>query len=261
MNIVVCIKQVPDAKDIQWTVNNTMKREGVESIINPCDLYAIEAALMCKKINPDAHITAITMGPQQAEKILRQAIALGCDDAYLICDKKFSGSDTLATGKTLASAIRKIAPNYDLVFCGQFASDGDTAQTGAEIAENLNAYQVTYATKVIDFAYDFIKLEQETENHTQDIQTPLPCVVCTSENKNIELSNALILGQIKAQDAQITQLTLEDLDLCAEEVGIKGSPTYVSNVFRPIHNRKGEIINPNNTIDFCKTLIDEVIQA
>lgn len=259
MNIIVCIKQVPDAKDIQWTENNTMKREGVESIINPCDLYAIEAALKCKKLNQDVKITAITMGPAQAEKVLRQAIALGCDNAYLICDKRFSGADTLATGKTLSSAIRKIAPNYDLIFCGQFASDGDTAQTGVEIAENLNAYQITYATKLIECKTDYVIAEQETECNTQEIKTPLPCVICTTENKNIELSNALILGQIKAQDAQITQLTLEDLDISPEEIGIKGSPTYVSNVYRPIHNRIGEIINSDMAIKFCETLINEVI--
>lgn len=260
MNIIVCIKQVPDAKDIQWTENNTMKREGVESVINPCDLYAIEAALKCKKIKPDTVITAITMGPQQAEKILRQAIALGCDEAYLICDKRFSGADTLATGKTLASAIRKISPNYDLIFCGQFASDGDTAQTGVEIAENLNAYQITYATKIIDFEYDFIKAEQETECNTQEVKTPLPCVICTTEHQYTTLSDALISGQIKAQDAQIKTLTLEDLDIDVQNVGIKGSPTYVSNVFRPIHNRKGEIINPDEAVEFCKSLVNGVIQ-
>ena len=245
MNIIVCIKQVPDAKDIQWTENNTMKREGVESVINSCDLYAIEAALKCKKIKPDTVVTAI---------------ALGCDEAYLICDKRFSGADTLATGKTLASAIRKISPNYDLIFCGQFASDGDTAQTGVEIAENLNAYQITYATEIIDFEYDFIKAEQETECNTQEVKTPLPCVICTTENKNIPLSDALISGQIKAQDAQIKTLTLEDLDIDVQNVGIKGSPTYVSNVFRPIHNRKGEIINPDEAVEFCKSLVNGVIQ-
>ena len=109
-------------------------------------------------------------------------------------------------------------------------------------------------------SYDFIKAEQETECNTQEVKTPLPCVICTTENKNIPLSNALISGQIKAQDAQIKTLTLEDLDIEVQNVGIKGSPTYVSNVFRPIHNRKGEIINPDEAIEFCKSLVNGVMQ-
>ena len=121
MKIIVCIKQVPDTTDIKWTENNTIQREGVESIINPFDVYAIEEALKLKKIIPDVEITVITMGPLQAEKMLREAIALGCDKGVLITDKKFAGADTYATGKTIASAIKSKLPDFDLIICGQFA--------------------------------------------------------------------------------------------------------------------------------------------
>lgn len=260
MKIAVCIKQVPDVKDIQWTENNTMKREGVESVINPCDLYALEFALRCKKDVLNSTVTAITMGPNQAEKILRQAIALGVDDGVLLSDRRFSGADTLATGRTLSQGIKKAVEDFDIIFCGQFASDGDTAQTGVEIAENLNCNQVTYVKNILEINKKSIKVLQEMENYTQEVEVKFPCVLCVMENSAVSLSNALIAGQMNAQDSEINVLSLDDLEIDNSLVGIKGSPTYVCNVFRPIHNRKGELINADNAINFCKNLVDEVLQ-
>ena len=258
MKIAVCIKQVPDAKDIQWTSNNTMKREGVESVINPCDLYALESALVQKRQNPNVKIAVFTMGPKQAESVLREAIALGADEAFLVCDKKFSGSDTLATGITLSRAIQVAAPDFSLVMCGQFASDGDTAQTGVEIAQNLNAYQITYATEITELTQNYVVANQNCETYEQKVQSPLPCVVCLEENKNIQLSNALIEGQIRAQDAKIEILDAEKLNLDENICGIKGSPTYVSNVFRPTQERKCETVDEQDAANFVIRLIDEV---
>lgn len=142
MKILVCIKQVPDTTDIKWTENNTIQREGVESIINPYDIYAIEEALKLKKIISDTEITVLTMGPQQATEMLKKAIAVGCDKGVLISDKKFAGADTYATSTTLAAAIKSKFADFDLIICGQFAIDGDTAQTGPSIAEKLNIPQI-----------------------------------------------------------------------------------------------------------------------
>ena len=148
MKILVCIKQVPDTTDIKWTENNTIQREGVESIINPYDVYAIETALKLKQ-SCNAEITVLTMGPNQAEDILRKALAVGCDNAVLLSDRKFAGADTYATGKTIAAAVKSKFSDFDLIICGQFAMDGDTAQTGPTIAQNLSIPQVTYAKDVV----------------------------------------------------------------------------------------------------------------
>ena len=150
MKIALCVKQVPDTSDIKWTENNTMQREGVESILNPYDVYATELALKLKK-EYNATVTVFTMGPNQAEKVLRSIIALGADDGVLICDKKFAGADTYATGKTISSAIKKVMPDFDLILCGQFAIDGDTAQTAPSLAGHLNINQITFVNKFIDF--------------------------------------------------------------------------------------------------------------
>ena len=136
MKIVVCIKQVPDTADIKWTENNTLKREELDSVINPLDEYALETALKIKDNYPDIEITAISMGPKQAENSLSEALAKGCDKAALICDKKFAASDTIATAAIISSAIKNNIP-CDLIICGQYATDGDTAQTGPGIAEKL----------------------------------------------------------------------------------------------------------------------------
>lgn len=143
MKIVVCIKQVPDTTEIKWTENNTIQRDGVESIMNPYDVWALETALKIKKSRDDVSITAITMGPNQAVDMLKKAVALGADEAILLSDKKFAGADTYATGRTLSKAIAEKADDFDLIVCGQFAIDGDTAQTGPSIASRLNLPQVT----------------------------------------------------------------------------------------------------------------------
>ena len=152
MNIVVCIKQVPDTTQVKIDPEtNTLIREGVQSIINPFDMYAIEEGVRLKE-RFGGKTTVITMGPPQAENALREAIALGCDDAILVSDRAFAGSDTLATGYTLANAIKRTG-EFDIIICGKQASDGDTAQVGPGIATQLDIPQITYVKKIekIDF--------------------------------------------------------------------------------------------------------------
>lgn len=231
MKIALCVKQVPDTQDIKWTENNTMQREGVESILNPYDVYAAELALKLKK-EYGASITAISMGPNQAKDMLKNLIALGVDNAVLVSDKKFAGADTFATGKTLSSAITKIIPDFDLIICGQFAIDGDTAQTGPCIAGLLDIPQATYTREVEGISNGTAIVIRELNDGDETIEIKIPALLSVVKTTK-EPSRAKINGIIKAQDTEIETLTLEDIELTPDEVGIKGSPTYVSKAFKP----------------------------
>ncbi len=256
MKIVVCIKQVPDTTDIKWTENNTLQREGVESIINPFDEYALETALRIKD-KYGATVTAISMGPPQAEEMLRKAIALGCDSAFLVSDKKFSGADTVATSRTLASAIKAKIPDYDLIICGQFATDGDTAQTGPSIAEKLDIPQVTYVKEITLLEDKFLTVKKEIEEGVQTLRVQIPGLICM-QKCDYELRQAHILGYIKAQLANVPTYNSVDLNIEPSEVGIKGSPTYVSKAFRPEQKQRGEIIEPQSVSEAVSFIVDKI---
>ena len=252
MKVLVCIKQVPDTNDIKWTENNTIQREGVESIINPYDVYAIEEALKLKKSLPDVEITVLTMGPLQAETMLRKAIALGCDKAVLISDKKFAGADTYATGKTLAAAIKTKLPDFDLILCGQFAIDGDTAQTGPSIASRLEIPQITFVKELKECNNGSICAVREIEEGLETLKVELPALICILKGVG-ETTRPKINGFIKAKNTEIIFYSMEDIGLTPEETGIKGSPTFVSKAFCPVHNRgECEICND------CSSLADKI---
>lgn len=235
MKILVCIKQVPDTTDIKWTENNTIQREGVESITNPFDVYAINEAVKIKQSH-QAEITALTMGPNQAEAVLRYAISVGCDNGVLLSDKKFSGADTYATGKTISTAIKSKLSDFDLIICGQYAIDGDTAQTGPSIAQKLNIPQITYVKTIKEINDKYITVIRETDEGLETIQAELPVLICVIKGE-YEPPRPLINGIIKAQKAMITTYNTDDIGLPPEEAGLKGSPTYVSKAFRPVHKR------------------------
>ena len=233
MKIIVCIKQVPDTSDIKWTENNTMQREGVESIINPCDIYAIEEAIKLKKKYNNVEITAITMGPPQAEEMLKQTIALGCDNGVLLSDKKFAGADTYATSRTIASAISKHLKGFDLIVCGQFAIDGDTAQTGPGIAACLDLPQITYVKEIKDIQDGKLTAVRELDEGLEVVTSELPALVCVIKGE-YEPTRPKINDVIRAQETPITTYGLVNIPLVESEVGLKGSPTYVSKAFRMI---------------------------
>lgn len=256
MKISVFIKQVPDTADIRWTENNTMVREGVESIINPFDEYALETALRIKDENPETTITVITMGPPQAEDILRRAIAMGCDEGILLTDRKFAGADTQATSRTLARALQAKALDTDLIICGQFAIDGDTAQTGPSIAQHLDLPQVTYAKEAILIHQNKILVTKETEYGTEKIKMQLPGVICVIKGDYVP-RKFTISGCMKAQDTYIPHYSMEDVGLAPEEVGFKGSPTYVSKAFRPEPRENGEMIT-GSTDEIVKVLAESL---
>ena len=244
MKIALCVKQVPDTDDIKWTENNTIQREGVESVINPYDVYATEIALKIKSKVENSTVTVFTMGPMQAQDMLRKVLALGCDDAVLISDKKFAGADTFATGQTLSNAIRTVMPDFDLIVCGQFATDGDTAQTGPSIANFLNIPQVTYVQDIIAIENKSLILTKTLEDGIETIKVDLPALICVM-TQQFEGRRALISGVISASKKNIKICTMEDIGLTPEKCGLRGSPTYVSKAFRNISNHNAQKFKMN----------------
>lgn len=232
MKIVVCVKQVPDTTDIKWTENNTIQREGVESVMNPYDVWALEAALGLARRRPNVFITTLTMGPAQAESMLKKTIALGANDAILLNDRKFAGADTYATGTALATAIREKLSTTDLIICGQFAVDGDTAQTGPCIASLLNLPQVTFVRAIKEVKEGAIVVEREIETGKEIVEVQLPALICMLQGFG-ESSRAKVAGIIKAQNFNVKTYGVDDIGLAPERAGLKGSPTYVSRAFRP----------------------------
>ncbi|MEI8390002.1 MAG: electron transfer flavoprotein subunit beta/FixA family protein [bacterium] len=257
MKIVVCVKQVPDTADIRWTENNTMIREGVESIMNPFDEYALETAIRIKEANPDAVITAVTMGPPQAKDVLKRAVAMGADEAVLISDKKFAGADTWATSHTLAKAIKEKVGDFDLIICGQYAIDGDTAQTGPGIAEQLGIPQVTYAKEIEFTGGTTVIVKREIEDGIQRVEMELPGLACMLKC-DYEPRMPSIKGTMKANRTPIAEYGMEDLGLDPANVGIKGSPTFVSRAFRPEQKIAGEIINAADPKEAAKVLLEKL---
>lgn len=257
MKIALCIKQVPDTADIKWTENNTIQREGVESVINPFDTYAIETAVRLKEKIKDVHITVLTMGPPQAVEILKKAVSMGADEGFLVSDRKFAGADTVATSRTLAGAIKEKVGDVDLIICGQFATDGDTAQTGPSIAQHLNIAQVTYVKEITNYKDGFLTVKREVEDGIETLKVKLPAVLCMLKC-DYEPRRPLIEGFIKAHKADINSYGLDDIKLAAEEVGMKGSPTYVSKAFRPEQKHGGEVIVPENPAEGAKIIEEKL---
>ncbi|MDD5005675.1 MAG: electron transfer flavoprotein subunit beta/FixA family protein [Candidatus Omnitrophica bacterium] len=241
MNIIVCIKQVPETTQVQIDPKtNTLIREGVQSIINPFDMYAIEEGIRIKE-KFGGKVTVITMGPPQAECALREAISLGCDEGILLSDRAFAGSDTLATGYTLAMAIKKIK-EFDIIICGKQASDGDTAQVGPGISAHLDIPQITYVKKIEEIQDGHATVERMTEEGFEILKTPLPCLITVVKEIN-EPRIPSLKGMMKAKKAVIA--TWKALDIEAEEyrIGLKGSPTQVVKIFTPPPRPKGQIFD------------------
>jgi len=232
MNIVVCIKQVPDVDNIKWTKENNLDRSGMLSKINKYDEYALNWAMNIKIKFIDTKITVISMGPEQAKDILSYALAKGCNRAILLCDKMFAASDTLATSKILAKAIKKYVPDYNLIITGQMAVDGDTAQVPVSLSQLLNIVDITNATEIVNADKDNVIAKQLIDNRTNIFEAKTPCLVAIKEEcpKNFIPK---INDYIRAQNKNIEQYCFNDLELDKSEVGIAGSPTIVYKAFRP----------------------------
>ncbi|MBD3264917.1 MAG: electron transfer flavoprotein subunit beta [Candidatus Omnitrophica bacterium] len=243
MKILVCIKQVPDTTEVKINPEtNTLIREGIDSIINPFDMYAIEEALRLRE-RFGGEVIAITMGPPQAQGALREAVSLGVDSVIHLCDRKFAGSDTWATSLILARAIEKVG-DYDLVICGKQASDGDTAQVGPGIATHLDLPQATYVRKIdtihLDTQPKILVLERLLEEGYELLELQLPALITVVKEIN-EPRFPSLRGKMKAKKIQIPTWGNTDLQIREEEIGLKGSPTQVVKVFTPPQKEGGKI--------------------
>lgn len=242
MNIIVCIKQVPDTTNVKIDPQkNTLIREGVKSIINPFDENAIEEALRLKDIH-GGKVTIITMGPPQAVDALKTAIAMGSDDAILISDSAFAGADTLATSYTLSCAVKKIGL-YDLILFGKQAIDGDTAQVGPGVAQFLDIPQITFASK-IELSDNRLKVTRQLEDSSEIVETMLPAVVSVVKQIN-EPRLPSLKGQLKAKKTEIPVWNAESISAEKEKIGLTGSPTQVVRIFTPPPRGKSEMIEGN----------------
>jgi len=237
MHIVVCIKQVPDSAQIRvHPVTNTIMRQGVPAVVNPYDLFALEEALRLKD-KYGGRVTVLSMGPMQAEMAMRKALSFGADDAILISDRAFAGSDTLATSFALAAAIKTIQKNMpvDIIFTGKQTIDGDTAQVGPGIAKRLDYQLLTYVSKIrnVDEDKRTIEIERRAEGGVQHITTKLPVLITMLEGTN-EMRFATMENMFRAARFPLKVWNREQAGIEDPiNVGLKGSPTLVSKVFAP----------------------------
>jgi len=258
MHFVVCIKQVPDTTDVKIDPEtNTLMREGVESIVNPFDTYAIEEALRLRE-RLGGKITAISMGPPQAEAVLREAVSLGVDQGILVSDRAFAGSDSWCTSYTLAMALRKIG-DFSLILCGKQASDGDTAQVGPGIATHLDLPQVTYVRKIEEIDENRVVAERLLETGYEVIEAPLPCLLTVVKEIN-EPRLPSLKGKLAARKAEIVKWTAEDIGAEKNKVGLDGSPTKVVKIFTPAPRGGGEMLE-GEPGEVVKQLVEKLKNA
>jgi len=258
MNILVCMKQVPDTTEIKIDPEtNTLIRQGVPSIVNPFDGYALEAAARIKDADPDTKIYVVSMGPEQAKDALRECLAIAADKAFLVSDRVFGGSDTLATSYIISESIKKIEElegfKFDAIFCGKQAIDGDTAQVGPEIAEHLDYPQVTYGLEA-EVDGDMIKVKKELEDGVAIVGVKTPCLV-TFTKPAWDPRYPSIKRKMAARKAEITTLTHEELpNIDLANAGLKGSPTKVKKTFVPQRKTGGMIIAEESVEDSARKL-------
>lgn len=240
MNIIVCIKQVPDTNEVKINPQTgTLIREGVPAIMNPDDKHAlIEAVKIKNKVK--GKVTVISMGPPQAEEALREALALGADEAILLCDRAFAGSDTWATANALGGAIKSLG-SFDLLLFGRQAIDGDTAQVGPQVAEYLKVPQITYAQK-IDLEGNNVQVERMMEDGYEVIEVKMPCLItCVSEINDMEYPS--LQGIKRAyREREVKVFSADDAKVDKSRIGLLNSPTSVKKSFTPPAKGGGQIL-------------------
>jgi electron transfer flavoprotein beta subunit len=246
MRIVVPIKQVPETSAVRMDeATGTMVREGVDAIVNPLDLYAVETALRLRESSPEpCEVVTVSMGPPRAESALREVLAMGADRAVLITDKAFAGADTWSTACVLAAALRRLLP-VDLILCGERATDGDTGQVGPGLAAFLDLPVLTYVSRLSLLPQGACEAERLLENGRERLLAELPVVVTVV--KEIAVPRLPTLrGKQRARQAEITAWSTHDLDVPQGGVGLKGSPTRVERIFRPRLARTCEVLRASD---------------
>ena len=263
MQIVACIKQVPDTTQVQIDpVTNTLVREGIPFIVNPYDTHAVEEALRLKD-SQGCRVTAISMGPPNAEATLRKALALGVDRAILLSDRVFGGADTLATSNVLTEAIRRLHAEEEvgIIFCGKQTIDGDTAQVGPGIATRLGCTQLTLVDRIldIDIANKRIKVSRKLEGRHEIVEAPLPVMITVVRELNRPRYPTVPM-RLKSQQFEVETWNNQVLKLDEQSIGLKGSPTWVSKIFSPQRD-KGEMIGDgvNDPIGTANLLIEKLL--
>lgn len=255
MNIIVCIKQVPNTNEVRLDPKTgTLIREGVPSIINPDDKAGLEAALRLKD-SQGAHVTVLTMGPPQADAALREALAMGADEAYLVTDRAFGGADTWATAHTIAAALKKLP--FDLIITGRQAIDGDTAQVGPQIAENLNITNISYAEEIkVEGEYVIVKRQFEDRYHI--VKAKMPCLITALSELNEPryMTPGGIFDAYREKEVKI--ITRKDLDVEDTDIGLKGSPTRVVQTFTKTPKAAGTVVNNLNPQEAAEYMLEKL---
>lgn len=244
MNIVVCIKQVPGTSEVEVDKETgVLKREGIDSKMNPYDLFAVETAVKIKE-ETGAKINVVSMGPPQAADIIQEAYMMGTDEGALISDRRFAGADVLATAYTISQGIKKLA-NYDLIICGKQTTDGDTAQVGPELAEFLKIPHVANVTKVVEVKSDAIIVEMDLAHAVQTAEIAYPCLITVEKDINQPRLPSFKL-KLATKNRKISVYGLNDFeDKDEAKYGLTGSPTRVLRIFSPEHNTDHEIWKGN----------------
>lgn len=258
MKIVVCIKQVPDTTEVKLDPKtNTLIRDGVPSIINPDDKAGIESALQLRdSIGADSTVTVVCMGPPQADIALREALAMGCDDAVLLSGREFGGSDTFATATIIAAGLKKIG--YDIVITGRQAIDGDTAQVGPQIAEQLQIPQVSYAED-LHMEGDKLIVKRQFEDRYHIIEVGVPCLI-TALSELAEPRYMSVGGVMKAYKKDVKVLGFEDLKDMFDpaNIGLKGSPTNVKQSFTKQAKGAGTVLDDISTEEAVEAIMKKL---
>jgi len=260
MHTLVCVKQVPDTTEIKMdSKTNTLDRSSAPTIINPYDEHAVEEAVKIKK-EFGGRVSIISMGPPQAKDVIKKCIEMGADEGYLLSDRAFAGSDTLATSYIIAMGIKKIMEfePIDLVFCGKQAIDGDTAQVGPGIACRLGIPQLTYVEKInsLDIENNTVVIHRKIDNGYEVVQSQLPCLITIEKSIN-ELSFSPLQNMIKAARYKPIVWGINDFKANLSQIGLKGSPTSVRRIFPPQQRAGGELLK-GNADQIVKTLVDKL---
>jgi electron transfer flavoprotein beta subunit len=254
LNIIVCIKQVPNTNEVKLDPKTgTLIREGVPSIINPDDKAGLEAALRLKD-SQGAHVTVLSMGPPQAETALREALAMGADEAVLVTDRAFGGADTWATAYTISAALKTM--DYDLIITGRQAIDGDTAQVGPQISENLNITNISYAED-IKVEGDSVIVKRQFEDRYHIVKAKMPCLITALSELN-EPRYMTPGGIFDAYQKEIKIITRKDLDVDDSCLGLKGSPTRVVKTFTKSAKAAGTVVNNLNPQEAAEYMLEKL---
>ena len=254
LKLVVCLKQVPMVSELPWNPKTgTLRRELAEGMLDPACAHALEAALLIKH-QQDAHITVITMGPPMAQEILFEAAAMGADQGILLSDPKMAGGDTFATSFTLARAIEKECPDVDLVLCGCYSSDSETAQVGPQLAEELNIPGAAYVEH-LEIKKRTVRIRRRTDNFLEVLEMDLPGLVTLTIHSNVPRYLALGGLQTAFNRANIKTLRAKDLELDPDTIGQKGSRTKILKVHSPTAEKNNIVMTGT-----AKKVIDEIFE-